>query len=78
MHTTARALRIGIDDVHPSARGAIVELLVRAIARARQHFAAARHAREARAHLLAMSDRDLRDIGLTRHELHRLFNDGRS
>ena len=77
MHTTARALRIGIDDVHPSARDPIIEFLARAIARGRERLAAARQAREARALLLGMSDRDLRDIGLTRFELHRLYNDAR-
>ena len=49
----------------------------RAIAAVRRRIAAARAAREARALLLGMSDRELRDIGLTRYELGRLYDDGR-
>jgi uncharacterized protein YjiS (DUF1127 family) len=69
MNTTVGRLPLG-------ARGGLAEWLAQAIAGVRRRIAAARHAREARALLLGMSDRDLRDIGLTRHEPHRLLGDG--
>lgn len=77
MNTLDHSLRIGSPRaVHPYAR-AIAGLVLRIADGVRGRFVAARQAREARAQLLGMSDRDLRDIGLTRFELHRLNDDGR-
>ena len=72
----ATAVRINLDGLEFSARRSFVDFAVRTIARVRARIAAARQAREARALLLGMSDRDLRDIGLTRYELQRFNNDG--
>ena len=71
----ATAVRINLDGLEFSARGSFVDFAARTIARVRARIAAARQAREARALLLGMSDRDLRDIGLTRYELRRLHDD---
>lgn len=60
-----------------AARRSIADLASRTIARVRARIAAAREAREARSLLLGMSERDLRDIGLTRFELHRLHHGSR-
>ena len=54
----------------------LVELAVaayRAIARAAGALAAAQRQAQARSELLALSDRSLRDIGLSRTEVERLF-----
>ena len=71
----ATAVRINLDGLEFSARGSFVDFAARTIARVRARIAAARQAREARALLLGMSDRDLRDIGLKRYELRRLHDD---
>ena len=72
----ATAVRINISALESPARGSIAEFAARTIARVRAGIAAARQAREAHALLLGMNDRGLRDIGLTRIELHRLYSDG--
>jgi len=74
----ATAVRINLDGLEFSARGSFVDFAARTIARVRARIAAARQAREARALLLGMSDLDLRDIGLTRFELQRFYNDGQA
>jgi uncharacterized protein YjiS (DUF1127 family) len=74
MNTTIRRLPLG---ARSGLAGWFAEWLARAIAGVRGRIAAARDARAAHAALLGMSDRDLRDIGLTRYELHRLHDDGR-
>jgi uncharacterized protein YjiS (DUF1127 family) len=74
----ATAVRFNLHGLEFSARRSFVDLAVRTIARVRARIAAARQAREARALLLGMSDRDLRDIGLTRFELQRFYNDGQA
>ena len=74
----ATAVRFNLHGLEFSARRSFVDLAVRTIARVRARIAAARQAREARALLLGMSDRDLRDIGLTRIELRRFYNDGQA
>jgi uncharacterized protein YjiS (DUF1127 family) len=76
MNAVNRSIRIGATYTGQPTPGAIADFVQRTVVRVREHFAAARQGREAEAHLLGMNDRDLRDIGLTRHELHRLFNDG--
>ena len=73
----ATAVRINLDGLEFSARGSFVDFAARTIARVRARIAVARQAREARTLLLGMSERDLRDIGLTRFELHRLYDEGR-
>jgi uncharacterized protein YjiS (DUF1127 family) len=73
----ATAVRINVNGLEAPARRFIADLALRAIASVSARIAAARQAREARALLLGMSERDLRDIGLTRFELHRLYDDGR-
>jgi uncharacterized protein YjiS (DUF1127 family) len=73
----ANAVRINVNGLEVPARRFIADLALRAIASVSARIAAAREAREARALLLGMSERDLRDIGLTRFELHRLYDDGR-
>jgi uncharacterized protein YjiS (DUF1127 family) len=55
----------------PSLAGAIADFA----RHVRSRWEAARSARAAKAHLLGMSDRDLRDIGLTRFELHRVYGE---
>ena len=60
-----------------AARRFIADLASRTLARVRARLAAAREAREAGALLLGMSERDLRDIGLTRFEVHRLHHGSR-
>lgn len=70
MSATAGRIPIG-------AGNGLADVFARAIAAVRRHIAAARAAREARALLLGMTDRELRDIGLTRYELVRLYEDGR-
>jgi len=72
----ATAVRINLDGLEFSARGLFVDFAAGTIARVHARIAAARQAREAHALLLGMSDRDLRDIGLTRYELQRFNNDG--
>jgi uncharacterized protein YjiS (DUF1127 family) len=67
MSATAGRIPIG-------AGNGLADVFARAIAAVRRHIAAAR---EARALLLGMTDRELRDIGLTRYELVRLYEDGR-
>ena len=73
----ATAVRINVNGLEAPARRFIADLALRAIAGVGARIAAARQAREARALLLGMSERDLRDIGLTRFELHRVYDDGR-
>ena len=73
----ATAVRINVNGLEAPARRFIADLALRAIASVSARIAAAREAREARALLLGMSERDLRDIGLTRFELHRRYDDGR-
>jgi len=73
----ATAVRINVNGLEAPARRLIADLALRAIASVSARIAAARQAREARALLLGMSERDLRDIGLTRFELHRVYDDGR-
>ena len=73
----ATAVRINVNGLEAPARRFIADLALRAIASVSARIAAARQAREARALLLGMSERDLRDIGLTRFELHRVYDDGR-
>jgi uncharacterized protein YjiS (DUF1127 family) len=70
MNTTVQRLTLG-------ARSVAAEWLAQVIERLRRRVAAACEAREARALLLGMNDRDLRDIGLTRYEIHRLHDGGR-
>ena len=60
----------------PRRMRSIADFAARTIARVRAGIAAARQAREARALLLGMNDRELRDIGLTRFELQRFYSDG--
>jgi uncharacterized protein YjiS (DUF1127 family) len=77
MDTTVHVFPIGAPGAGTTTlTGAIAAFGLRMTARMRERLAAARHRREAEAHLAGMTDRDLRDIGLTRHELHRLFNHG--
>ena len=76
MHPTVHGVRIGTSGAGTTLTGAIAAFGLRTMARVRERLAAARHRREAEAHLARMTDRDLRDIGLTRHELHRLLNHG--
>ena len=71
------AVRINVNGLEAPARRFIADLALRAIASVSARIAAARQAREARALLLGMSERDLRDIGLTRFELQRRYDDGR-
>jgi uncharacterized protein YjiS (DUF1127 family) len=73
----ATAVRINVNGLEAPARRLIADLALRAIASVGARIAAARQAREARALLLGMSERDLRDIGLTRFELQRRYDDGR-
>jgi uncharacterized protein YjiS (DUF1127 family) len=73
----ATAVRINVNGLEAPARRFIADLALRAIASVSARIAAARQAREARALLLGMSERDLRDIGLTRFELQRRYDDGR-
>lgn len=56
---------------------AAADFIGRAIGRIREQLAAARGKREAEALLFGMSDRDLRDIGLTREELRWHYRNGR-
>lgn len=69
MNTAVQRLPLG-------ARSRLAEWLAPVVAGVRRRIAAGRHAREARALLLGMSDRDLRDIGLIRHELQRPHDGG--
>jgi len=73
----ATAVRINVNGLEAPARRFIANLALRAIVSVGARIAAARQAREARTLLLGMSERDLRDIGLTRFELHRLYDEGR-
>lgn len=73
----ATAVRINVNGLEAPARRFIADLALRVIAGVSARIASARQAREARALLLGMSERDLRDIGLTRFEVHRLYDDGR-
>ena len=73
----ATAVRINVNGLEAPAGRFIADLALRAIASVSARIAAARQAREARALLLGMSERDLRDIGLTRFESHRLYDEGR-
>ena len=75
MDTTVHGFRISAPDA--GFTGAIAAFALRIAARVRERLAAARQQREAEAHLLGMTDRNLRDIGLRRDELLRLFNGGR-
>jgi len=74
----ATAVRINPNSREFSARGSVLRFAVRTIARARARIAAASEAREADTLLRGMSDRDLRDIGLTRFEVQRFYNDGQA
>lgn len=73
----ATAVRINVNGLEAPARRLIADLALRVIAGVSARIAAARQAREARVLLLGMSERDLRDIGLTRFEVHRIYDDGR-
>jgi uncharacterized protein YjiS (DUF1127 family) len=53
--------------------GAAVDYIGRALERLRRYRIELRARRESEARLLGMSDRDLRDIGLTRHELREVY-----
>lgn len=75
MDTTVHGFRISAPGA--GFAGAIAAFVLRMTAWMRERLAAARHRREAEAHLLGMTDRHLRDIGLRRDELLRLFNGGR-
>jgi uncharacterized protein YjiS (DUF1127 family) len=75
MNTTA--VSVEGSGLEFAARRFIADLASRTIARVRARIAAARESREARALLLGMSERDLRDIGLTRFELHRFHHGSR-
>ncbi len=75
MNTTA--VSVEGSGLEVAARRFSADLASRTVARVRARLAAAREAREARALLLGMSERDLRDIGLTRFELHRLHHGSR-
>lgn len=69
MSTLDQSIRIGAAG--PSLAGAIADFA----RRVGERWEAARNKRAAMERLLAMSDRDLRDIGLTRFELQRLYGD---
>jgi uncharacterized protein YjiS (DUF1127 family) len=53
------------------------DFIGRAVGRIREQLAAARRKREAESLLFGMSDRDLRDIGLTREQLRWHYRNGR-
>ena len=72
----ATTVRFNLNGLESPAHASIADIAARTIARVRAGIAAARQAREARALLLGMNDRELRDIGLTRFELQRFYSDG--
>lgn len=52
---------------------AVVDHIGRAFQRLRRHLREAQARRRSERQLLALSERELRDIGLTRNDVHRLF-----
>jgi uncharacterized protein YjiS (DUF1127 family) len=53
--------------------GAAVDHVGRAVQRLRRHLREAWARRQSERQLLRLSERELRDIGLTRNDVHRLF-----
>jgi uncharacterized protein YjiS (DUF1127 family) len=79
MNALDQGIRIGTTRVgrpHEGATaGSIADFIAGLAGKMRARRAAARAERETGALLLGMSDRDLRDIGLTRDQWNQLFRD---
>ena len=76
MNALDQSIRIGTTRVGRQHEGAIAGSIADFIAGLAGKMRARRAEREARVLLHGMSDRDLRDIGLTRDQWNRLFRDG--